>query len=187
MLVYRNKAPLKLGPHPTELRRSTHNITSVAMATLDELLAFKVNPKVVATSDPPIPLAATWASVYSPSAADPLVNLAQGVPGAPPPAEFLQRLGDAAAQPASTTYGDLRGDEGLRRAFVADVNQVYGGDVGVDEVVLTAGCNLVRPNATPGEFWADTRRPQAFYSAMVSLASAGDEVILPSPWYFNAQ
>jgi aspartate/methionine/tyrosine aminotransferase len=157
------------------------------MAAPDEALAFKVNPKVVATSDPPIPLAAAWASLYASSADNPLVNLAQGVPGAPPPDEFLQRLGDAASQPSSTTYGDLRGDEGLRKAFVADVNQVYGGDVGVDEVVLTAGCNLVRPTITLGEFWTDPRRPQAFYSAMVSLASAGDEVILPAPWYFNAQ
>jgi hypothetical protein len=49
------------------------------MAAPDEVLAFKVNPKVVATSDPPIPLAAAWASLYASSADEPIVNLAQGV------------------------------------------------------------------------------------------------------------
>lgn len=28
---------------------------------------------------------------------------------------------------------------------------------------------------------------QAFYSAMLALAAPGDEVILPTPWYFNHQ
>lgn len=28
---------------------------------------------------------------------------------------------------------------------------------------------------------------QAFYATMLTLAKAGDEVILPTPWYFNAE
>lgn len=47
-------------------------------------------------------------------------------------------------------YGDLRGDDGLRRALARDINGVYGvreggKDVGEDEIALTAGCNLVSP------------------------------------------
>lgn len=45
-------------------------------------------------------------------------------------------------------YGDLRGDEGLRRALAGDINGVYGvreggKKVGEEELALTAGCNLV--------------------------------------------
>ena len=35
------------------------------------------------------------------------------------------------------------------------------------EIAITTGCN------------------QAFFVAMLSLARAGDNVVLPSPWYFN--
>lgn len=68
----------------------------------------------------------------------------------------------------TTGYGDLRGDAGLREKLARDVEGAYGfEDDKVDEekeVVLTAGCNL------------------AFYATMVSLAGAGDEIILPTPW-----
>lgn len=109
-----------------------------------------LNPHVVATSTPPIPLAALWASTYPATPTSPLINLAQGVPGAPPPAEFLRRLGEAAKEARTTTYGDLRGDEGLRRGLARDVSRVYGRGEGhgedvvrLEDVCLTAGCNLV--------------------------------------------
>ncbi|SGY67373.1 BQ5605_C004g02770 [Microbotryum silenes-dioicae] len=120
-----------------------------------------------------IPRASAWAKEYdasSSSSLGPLINLAQGVPGAPPPAEFQRRLGEAAANPETTQYGDLCGDDHLRETFSHDVNQAYGvkeGGVAAGDIVVTAGANL------------------GFYSIMVSLAQTGDEVILPTPWYFN--
>ncbi|SCV72646.1 BQ2448_4183 [Microbotryum intermedium] len=143
-------------------------------------MQFQVNPWLLKTSAPPlttcsqrIPRASAWAKAYDSSSSTslgPLINLAQGVPGAPPPAEFQRRLGDAAAKPETTQYGDLRGDDALREALSQDVNRCYGvreGKVAAGEIVVTAGANL------------------AFYSIMVSLAQAGDELILPTPWYFN--
>ena len=41
------------------------------------------------------------------------------------------------------------------------------GGSAADEVAITAGCN------------------QAFCSVVATLAAPGDEVILPTPWYFN--
>ncbi|GAA5852632.1 hypothetical protein JCM9279_004937, partial [Rhodotorula babjevae] len=60
----------------------------------------------------------------------------------------------------------------LRSALAADINRTYGErtqPVTKDDVVITAGCNL------------------AFYSTMLALAHPGDEVVLPTPWYFNAE
>jgi len=71
------------------------------------------------------------------------LNLAQGVPGDPPPQEFLDRLAEAAKDPQTTGYGDLRGDRELRRELARDVREVYRGEVKEEDVVLTAGCNLV--------------------------------------------
>ncbi|GAA6029926.1 hypothetical protein JCM8097_009172 [Rhodosporidiobolus ruineniae] len=134
--------------------------------------AYSLNPIVAASSAPPIPLAGQWASRYSPTPEQPLLNLAQGVPGAPPPQELLDKLAQAAADPATTGYGDLRGDVGLRREMARDVNRVYGlkegaQPVGEDEIVITAGCNL------------------AFYATVLALARPGDSILLPTPWYFN--
>jgi aspartate/methionine/tyrosine aminotransferase len=44
---------------------------------------------------------------------------------------------------------------------------VYGSeaDLSVDDVVITAGCNM------------------AFAAAVLAIATAGDEVIVPVPWY----
>jgi aspartate/methionine/tyrosine aminotransferase len=55
----------------------------------------------------------------------------------------------------------------LREALATDIAARYGGPVAPEQVSITAGCN------------------QAFCLAMLALAAAGDEVILPLPYYFN--
>lgn len=113
-----------------------------------------------------IPLAGAWGALYKGAEElGPLINLAQGVPGAPPPEPFMDKLKEASADTATTGYGDLRGDTGLRKALAEDIQHVYDEGISADdEVVITSGANL------------------GFYSAMVSLAGAGDEIILPTPW-----
>lgn len=125
-----------------------------------------LNPLLVATDVPPIPAAQGWAAAYD-GRHGPLVNLAQAVPGDPPPTALLDRLAAAAATPAAATYGSIFGDLALREALAADVSALYGGTVGADAVAITAGCN------------------QAFFVTALALAGAGDEIILPTPWYFN--
>lgn len=42
-------------------------------------------------------------------------------------------------------------------------------DINASDLAITSGCNL------------------AFVAVIMALADAGDEVILPVPWYFNHQ
>ena len=125
-----------------------------------------VNPLVMATEAPPIPIAQAWKARYK-GRYGPLIDLSQAVPGHPPPKSLLCRLGEAASQPEASRYGPIVGDLALREALAADISTRYDGRVAVEQVAITAGCN------------------QAFFVAAQTVAKAGDAVILPSPWYFN--
>ena len=125
-----------------------------------------LNPHLLDTGTPPIPEAYAWTSRYDGSAG-PLMNMAQAAPGSPPPPELLARLGQGAADPMGARYGAISGDVALRQAFAAEQSLVYGVDIAAGEVIVTAGCNL------------------AFFVSMLAVAKAGDNVLLPAPWYFN--
>ena len=125
-----------------------------------------VNPLLVSTDVPPIPAASRWAAAYS-GRLGPLINMAQAVPGTPPPEALLDRLAAAARTASAATYGPIVGDEALRQALAQDVNAAYGGDIMPSDIAITTGCN------------------QAFFIAMLALARPGDEIVLPAPWYFN--
>lgn len=54
----------------------------------------------------------------------------------------------------------------MRKAVIDEIKSVYGcEDVDVDDVSMTAGCNM------------------SFMAVIMTLAEAGDQVILPVPWY----
>ncbi len=125
-----------------------------------------LNPLLLDTGTPPIPQAYAWVARYNGNAG-PLMNMAQAAPGSAPPPELLERLAAGAADPAGARYGAIAGDESLRKAFAAEQSAIYGGAIGASDVVITAGCNL------------------AFFVTMLALAKAGDNVLLPAPWYFN--
>lgn len=125
-----------------------------------------LNPHLLDTSTPPIPEAKGWARAYA-GAAGPLIDLSQAVPGYPPHADLLARLGRAGADRESAAYGPILGDTVLREAFAAETRNLYGGTIEAAEIAITTGCN------------------QAFFVAMIAVARAGDNVVLPSPWYFN--
>ncbi len=124
------------------------------------------NPLLVATDVPPIPAAQAWAKAYD-GRHGPLINLAQAVPGTPPADELARRISEAAGTPEAATYGGLAGDAVLREALARDISATYGGSVEAADVAITAGCN------------------QAFFAAAMALARAGDQVVIPTPWYFN--
>lgn len=124
-----------------------------------------VNPLLVATDFPPIQVARNWREAYD-GRGGPMIDMAQAVPGAPSSA-LLERIGEASRDKAHASYGPILGDAGLREALALDINALYGAAVGPDDIAITAGCN------------------QAFMVTMMALARAGDEIILPAPWYFN--
>ncbi|WP_108661890.1 aminotransferase [Acuticoccus kandeliae] len=128
--------------------------------------AFPINPHIIATEGAPIPAAVAWLGGYDGSAG-PAINLSQAVPGRAPEELLLDALGRAASSPEAARYGPILGDPALREALAADIRATYGGDVAAADIAITAGCN------------------QAFFVALMTLAKAGDEIILPAPWYFN--
>ncbi|MBH0239762.1 aminotransferase [Methylobrevis albus] len=128
-----------------------------------------VNPLVAGTDAPPIPAAQAWIAGYG-GGQGPLINLSQAVPGDPPAPALLAALAKAAGEPGGATYGPIVGDPALRAALISEMATIYGGGAvapNIADVAITAGCN------------------QAFFATMIALARAGDEVLLPVPWYFN--
>jgi aspartate/methionine/tyrosine aminotransferase len=125
-----------------------------------------LNPLLMSTDVPPIPAASRWAAAYD-GRLGPLINMAQAVPGTPPPPGLLDRLGAEGRTASSATYGPIVGNPELREALARDAGLVYGGDIRPADIAITTGCN------------------QAYFVTMMALARSGDEILLPAPWYFN--
>ena len=96
-----------------------------------------------------------------------LLNLAQAAPPYGPAAEVVEHVQAVAETFEGSTYTPVPGLPHLREAFAAELARDYGGHVGPENVLVTAGCN------------------QAFCLLVSTLAEPGDEVILPLPFYFN--
>jgi len=126
----------------------------------------RFSPTILATAEPAIPAARAWAARYR-GQAGPALDLTQAVPGYPPHPELLQRLGEASASRATAGYGGINGEAPLRRALAEDASGFYGAAIGPEHVAITAGCNL------------------AFAMSMKTIAAPGDNVLVPTPWYFN--
>ena len=129
-----------------------------------------INPNFVATFPPPVMEARRWVAGKDFGDARPLLNLSQAAPVDPPPASLAQAMAEALIEDASAhLYGPVLGRDDLRVEVAVQWSAAYGGTIAPDQVAITAGCN------------------QAFTATMATLAGAGDEVILPLPFYFNHQ
>ncbi|PKP69691.1 MAG: hypothetical protein CVT82_10330 [Alphaproteobacteria bacterium HGW-Alphaproteobacteria-4] len=127
-----------------------------------------LNPAIAGTFAPPVMEARRWLEgvVFAPDR--PLINVSQAAPVEPPPLALRQAIAEAAlGEPQAHLYGPVLGMGALREEIAAQWSVAYGGAIGPAQVAITQGCN------------------QAFCAIMATLAGAGDEVILPTPWYFN--
>jgi aspartate/methionine/tyrosine aminotransferase len=123
---------------------------------------------MAATEPPPVMEARRWLADATFTAARPLLNVSQAAPVDPPPLALRQALAEAAVNdPSAHLYGPVLGNPELRAEIAQQWSAAYGGTIRPDQVAITQGCN------------------QAFTAALSTLAGAGDEVILPTPWYFN--
>ncbi|WP_119391685.1 aminotransferase [Taklimakanibacter lacteus] len=114
---------------------------------------------------PPIAEAMSW---ISPGPSNrPLINLCQAVPSYPPAEALADEVGRLARLPATSLYSDILGIPPLRQELAASLSADYRAAIQAENVAITAGCN------------------QAFAATMMALAEAGDNVILPVPYYFN--
>jgi aspartate/methionine/tyrosine aminotransferase len=125
------------------------------------------NPWLAAVEPSPIGEAKRWVLGRTFPTDQPLVDLSQAVPGYPPALELRRHLGELLLDPAVHGYTPILGLPALRESYAAHLADFYGAPVTPGEVGITAGCN------------------QAFCLALMSLAKAGDQVILPRPHYFN--
>lgn len=127
-----------------------------------------LNPAMAATFAPPVMEARRWLTETPLPAGLPLINVSQAAPVDPPPLALRQAIAEAAlTNDAAHLYGPVLGLPELRAEIAAQWSAGYGGAVAPAQVAITQGCN------------------QAFCAVMATLAGAGDNVILPTPWYFN--
>ena len=127
-----------------------------------------LNPHMAATFPPPVMEARRWLAGVSFPPERPLINISQAAPVDLPPLALRQAIAEAAVNnPEAHLYGPVLGLPALRAEIAAQWSAQYRGQVTESQTAITQGCN------------------QAFCAVMSTLAAAGDEVILPTPWYFN--
>jgi aspartate/methionine/tyrosine aminotransferase len=125
------------------------------------------NPWLAAVEPSPIGETRRWVSERTFPADKPLIDLSQAVPGYPPAMELRKHLGKLLLDPAMHGYTPILGIPALRETYAAHLSSFYGATIAPAEVGITSGCN------------------QAFCLALMSIAKAGDQVIVPRPHYFN--
>jgi aspartate/methionine/tyrosine aminotransferase len=123
--------------------------------------------RTTATFPPPIPEAKRWLEGVSFAPDRPLINLSQAAPVDPPPAALRRAMAEAMERDETHLYGAVLGNPSLRAALAQNWAAHYGAPVSPDQVAITAGCN------------------QAFAATIAAIADQGDNVLLPTPWYFN--
>lgn len=131
-------------------------------------MTLPLNPAFAATEPPPVMEARRWIEGVTFPPDRPLINISQAAPVEIPPLGLRQALADAALNdPNAHLYGPVLGLPALRQEIATQWSATYGGRIAPAQVAITQGCN------------------QAFCTVMATLAGPGDEVILPTPWYFN--
>ena len=90
-----------------------------------------------------------------------LLNLCQAVPSWPAAQELDDEVARLAHEAGTSLYTDIFGIAELRSAIATHMAQDYGGHISADEVCVTSGCN------------------QAFAAAMMAIAKAGDNAVVP--------
>ncbi|RKF15102.1 aminotransferase [Roseovarius spongiae] len=120
------------------------------------------------TFTPPVMAAFRWLEGLEFSPDHPLINVSQAAPVESPPEGLRRAIAEAAMSEGDAhLYGPVLGNDALRAELAHWWGAAYGGALEPGNVGITSGCN------------------QAFCAAIATLCDQGDEVILPTPWYFN--
>ncbi|WP_120635536.1 aminotransferase [Ruegeria sp. EL01] len=124
--------------------------------------------RTAATFAPPVMEARRWLDGVTFPADRPLINVSQAAPVDPPPLPMRQAIAEFAVNEDSAhLYGPVLGNDTLRAELAAQVSAHYDAKISAEQVAITSGCN------------------QAFSAVISAITDQGDEVILPTPWYFN--
>ncbi len=97
------------------------------------------------------------------------IDLGQGLPGHIPPRNVLNAFSERLFHPATHRYTTDQGYLELREELALYLRRMSGIDVDPQaELIITAGGN------------------QAFVGTVFTLINSGDNVVVPSPFYFNS-
>ena len=127
----------------------------------------EISARIATVEFPPIAEALGW--VAGRTRTRELLNLCQAVPSYAPARALQDEIARLAHAPNTGGYTDIFGIPELRQAFAAHLSADYAAEVQAESVAITTGCN------------------QAFAAAIMVLAEAGDNVVMPAPYYFNHQ
>ena len=97
----------------------------------------------------------------------PLINVSQAAPVEPPPAALIDHMAQIIYDEDTHLYGPVLGLPALRSELASQWSRSYGGEIHSNQVGITSGCN------------------QAFSATVAMLCGQDDEIILPTPFYFN--
>ena len=95
------------------------------------------------------------------------ISLGQGMVSWGPPPAAVDAAREAAGLMAAQRYGPVEGSPELVAALGRKLREENGLDLDGSRVLVTAGSNM------------------AFLSVVQAITSTGDEIVLPSPFYFN--
>ena len=95
------------------------------------------------------------------------ISLGQGMVSWGPPPAAIDAAREAAGLMASQRYGPVEGGPELVAALGRKLREENGLDLDGSRILVTAGSNM------------------AFLSVVQAITSTGDEIVLPSPFYFN--
>jgi aspartate aminotransferase len=98
-----------------------------------------------------------------------VISLGQALPFYPPPASAVRAAQAALGRADVHGYTTDPGRPSLRRVLAERLREHERIDCGPDDLLITAGAN------------------HAFTTALTTLVSAGDEVVLPAPYFTNHQ
>jgi len=96
-----------------------------------------------------------------------LINVSQAAPVEPPPAALIDHMAKIIYDEDTHLYGPVLGLPALRSELADQWSRSYGGEIHSNQVGITSGCN------------------QAFSATVAMLCGQDDEIILPTPFYFN--
>jgi len=127
----------------------------------------RFNAHVVQTAMPPLVELPRRAAVLAEEGAD-VIRVDQGAVDIPPPEVFVEQVRVALAGSEIHRYTPDPGLPELRAALARYAAERLGVECDPErELIVTAGAN------------------EAGFAALVALLEPGDQVLLPSPWYFN--
>ena len=131
--------------------------------------AYRINPRIENLATPPIADVQGWIEGRQFDADKPLLDVSQAVPSYQPAEALRKHMAEVLDHPDTSLYTGIVGTPELRSALARHLSDDYSGQVKAEQVAITAGCN------------------QAFSTAIDTLSQAGDEIVLPVPYYFNHQ